>query len=122
MREASFILPISSPSTHALAEDTILAHFGGYSRAETNGAWRDLGGDTYRDTSFEYRVATRWTNAKRNTFVGIALKAAIAAGQDAVYIKLDTGRVLILSTDDEAALPSFGGQWIGVLACWRSWG
>lgn len=112
MREASFILPLTDgPSwAHTTAEDTLMHHFGGFSAGQVSGAWRDgPGGEVVRDTSIEYRVAAEWTNEKRNTFIGAALAAGREAGQDAVYVKMDTGRVLILSTDEGAWVPDFGG-------------
>lgn len=120
MREASFILPLTDGPcwAHATAEDTLMRHFGGFSVAQVSGAWRDgPGGEIIRDTSIEYRIAAEWTDEKRNTFIGVALAAGREARQDAIYIKMDTGRVLILSTDEGAWVPDFGCGWIiGALA------
>lgn len=115
MREASFILPKGEDLTaaHEAARGELLRHFGGYSYTDVFGEWRDDQGATVYDKSYEYRVAADWTDEKRNVFAGLALRAGMAARQDAVYVKMDDGACYIWSCDENEPAPEFGvGRWL----------
>lgn len=75
----------------ATFEDLLLEHCGGFTAHDVRGAWRNEHGETFRDVSTLYTVATSRDMAEQ-----LALIYLRDARQEAVYVKLPGGKSAIV--------------------------
>lgn len=99
MREARIILPhyatAASVDAHQKLRHALLAAFGGYTVTNGTGAWLD-GEKPSHDNVTIYDVAVHLSKANREHVREIAVSAATALGEKAVYVRYPEGNVDII--------------------------
>ena len=101
MREARIILPIVSlerehTTVHKGLRRLLCQSFGGCTVTQGSGAWVDGEGNTITETVTIYDVAVEPTTLNGARVIQLAHNAASDLNQEAVYVRLPTGNVLIL--------------------------
>lgn len=106
MREARIILPLRDNAGHGvpLAHDELQMHlceqFGGYTAQNVRGAWLSPHNAVMQDASVAYDVACEPTPANDAALATLAVAAGRAAHQQAVYLRLPSGEVRVISCED----------------------
>jgi len=107
MREARIILPlydndgVDLQAVHRSLKTRLCAEFGGYTATPSMGGWIDNTGKLYEEPGIAYDVAVPEANIGTiETLRDIAAIAGRKAMQKAMYLRLPTGKVEILDTED----------------------
>lgn len=107
MREARIILPlydndgIDLQDVHKSLKTRLCAEFGGYTATPSMGGWIDNSGKLYEEPGIAYDVAVPDDSiAIIETLRDIAGLTGRKANQKAMYLRLPTGKVEILDTED----------------------
>ena len=107
MREARIILPlydnagIDLQDVHRHLKTRLCAEFGGYTATPSMGGWIDNNGKLYEEPGIAYDVAVPEADITViETLRDIAALAGRRACQKAMYLRLPTGKVEILDTED----------------------
>lgn len=102
MREARIIAVAEYEEARLALEHALLAAFGGFTRCETFGAWRDDTGRDHIERGFAYAVACEPTAATENKLRRIAQAYCVAAKQLCVYLRLPNGSVEFVESVEAA--------------------
>ena len=112
MREAIIILPkfdntgMQTVTAHDVLRSALLSDFGGFTRCDCVGSWRDPEtGAVFDDDSYMYCVAMEPGPKNDVKLFAAAIFAAECARQEAIYVRDANGGVHILRpTKNEAKL------------------
>lgn len=102
MKEARIVMPAGSLHAHQIMAEQLIDAFGGYTSVAGSGGW-DSGTEVSTEPVVVYDVAMEDTDANVDRLGEIALDAARALRQKAVYIRRPDGEVLILDVAKETA-------------------
>jgi len=96
MKEARLIVP-RHHQWQTVVEKRLTEAFGGFTLIFAHGGWKDKTGAFITEPVAVYDVAMDVTRDNRNKLMQIARETMVALNQEAVYVRLPSGDVLLVT-------------------------